>query len=98
MNKTLRLAGSTVNNKFSFASNSTPALSRSQLLKQNNRNNAKKTINALMGIGDKTKRQLKANINRGKKINNVLRNARSRNARAGGPAAAARIRGQAFAS
>src|SRR6056300_1164279 len=55
MNRTLRLAGSSINNKFSFASNNTPAQSRSQLLKQNN-------------------------------------------AWAGGPAAEARIRGQAFAS
>ena len=84
---------------FSFGNTPTqPRVSRTQLLVQNNRKNAKNAINALKGIGNKTKRQLKGNINRGINPNNVLRNARVRNARAGGPAANARRRAQAFAS
>ena len=84
---------------FSFTNTPTqPRVSRTQLLVQNNRKNAKNAINALKGIGNKTKRQLKGNINRGINPNSVLRNARVRNARAGGPAANARRRAQSFAS
>ena len=86
--------------KFSFGN--TPAqarVTRNQLLVQNNRNNAKKYINTFFkGIGLGTKGELKSRINKGENIGAVLRNARYRNSRAGGPAAAARIRGQAFAS
>jgi archaellum component FlaC len=103
MNQTIRLRGSAVNAqppKFSFGN--TPAqarVTRNQLLVQNNRNNAKKYINTFFkGIGLGTKGELKSRINKGENIGAVLRNARYRNSRAGGPAAAARIRGQAFAS
>ena len=97
MNKTLSMAGSS-NNNFKFGNRTQPIVNRGELLKQNNRNNAKKYINSLIRIGAKTKGQLKQRINMGENPKDVFRNARSRNARAGGPAAAARIRGQPFAS
>ena len=97
MNKTLSMVGSSTNN-FKFDNSSQPIATRGQLLTKNNRNNTKKTINSLFRIGNKTKLQLKRRINMGEKPKDVLRNAMSKNLKAGGPAAAARIRAQAYAS
>jgi len=97
MNKTLSMVGSSTNN-FKFGNSSQPIATRGQLLAENNRNNTKKTINSLVRIGNKTKLQLKRRINMGENPKDVLRNAMSKNRKAGGPAAAARIRAQAYAS
>ena len=97
MNKTLSMVGSSTNN-FKFGNSSQPIATRSQLLTKNNKNNTKKTINSLFRIGNKTKLQLKRRINMGENPKDVLRNAMSKNRKAGGPAAAARIRAQAYAS
>jgi len=97
MNKTLSMVGSSTNN-FKFGNSSQPIATRGQLLTKNNRNNTKKTINSLFRIGNKTKLQLKRRINMGENPKDVLRNAMSKNRKAGGPAAAARIRAQAYAS
>jgi len=95
MNKTLSMAGSSTNN-FKFGNRTQPIMTRGQLLTQNNRNNTKKSINALFRIGNKTKLQLKRRINMGENPRDVLRNAMSKNRKAGGPAAEARIRAQAY--
>jgi hypothetical protein len=97
MNKTLSMAGSS-NNNFKFGNRTQPIVNRGELLKQNNRNNAKKYINSLIRIGAKTKGQLKQRINMGENPKDVFRNAMSKNRKAGGPAAASRIRAQAYAS
>ena len=97
MNKTLSMVGSSTNN-FKFGNRSQPIVTRGQLLTKNNRNNTKKTINSLFRIGNKTKLQLKRRINMGENPKDVLINAMSKNRKAGGPAAAARIRAQAYAS
>ena len=95
MNKTLSMAGSSTNN-FKFGNRSQPIMNRGKLLAKNNKNNAKKSINALFRIGNKTKRQLKQRINMGVNPRVVLQNAISKNRKAGGPAAEARIRAQAY--
>jgi len=95
MNKTLGMAGSSTSN-FKFGNSSQPMMTRSQLLTKNNRNNTKKSINALVRIGNKTKRQLKQRINMGANPRDVFKNAISKNRKAGGPAAEARIRAQAY--
>ena len=95
MNKTLSMVGSSTNN-FKFGNRTQPIMTRGQLLTKNNRNNTKKSINALFRIGNKTKLQLKRRINMGENTRDVLRNAMSKNRKAGGPAAEARIRAQAY--